>query len=261
MKISVVTISYNQASYLDEAIQSIISQGDNLYEYIIVDPGSTDGSRDIINNYSTDISKIIFEPDEGPSDGLNKGFSYATGDIFGYINADDRLISGALKFVDDFFSNNPEIDVLSGGVRIIDQKGNPSFRHRTSDKFNLTNYASGISTICQQATFFRRSAFEKAHGFNNKNKVSWDGELLVDMAIAGCTFTTIKKLLGDFRIYESSITGSGSYNVEIKKTHQDICLKIKNSGIRLHPPLLKHLHKLFYKINMKRHYDYLTVKK
>ncbi len=78
MKVSVVTISYNQAEFLEQCIRSVIEQDYDDIEYIVVDPGSTDGSRDIIEKYHDYIDHIIFEPDCGPADGLNKGFAHAT---------------------------------------------------------------------------------------------------------------------------------------------------------------------------------------
>ena len=77
MIISIVTISYNQAPYLERAICSIINQGYKDLEFIIVDPGSTDGSREIISKYRHIFKDIILEPDNGPANGLNKGFKKA----------------------------------------------------------------------------------------------------------------------------------------------------------------------------------------
>ena len=90
MKFSIVTISYNQVKYLKQCIESVLSQQNVDIEYIIVDPGSTDGSREIINSYQNIIK--IFKKDIGPADGLNNGFKIASGDYFGFINSDDFLI-------------------------------------------------------------------------------------------------------------------------------------------------------------------------
>lgn len=89
MKISVVTVSYNQAQFLERAIRSIVEQNQEDLEYIVIDPGSTDESRDIIERYRSNIAKIVYEPDSGPAEGLNKGFFHATGEVPGLINADD----------------------------------------------------------------------------------------------------------------------------------------------------------------------------
>jgi Glycosyltransferases involved in cell wall biogenesis len=83
MKISVVTISYNQAPFLEACLDSVARQTGS-WEHIIVDPGSTDGSREIIARRSSQFSHVIFNPDNGPADGLNRGFARASGDIYYY---------------------------------------------------------------------------------------------------------------------------------------------------------------------------------
>ena len=88
IKITIVTISFNQARFLDQAIKSVLEQDYPLVEYIVVDPGSTDGSREIIEGYRSSIDHIIFDRDEGPADGLNRGFSMAKGQIFGFRYSD-----------------------------------------------------------------------------------------------------------------------------------------------------------------------------
>ena len=103
MKISVVTISYNQKKYLHQCIDSILGQTDCDLEYIVVDPGSTDGSRELIESYGDRIIKL-FAPDKGPADGLNQGVKLATGDVYGFINSDDYLLPDALSHVNRYFS-------------------------------------------------------------------------------------------------------------------------------------------------------------
>jgi glycosyltransferase involved in cell wall biosynthesis len=208
IKISVVTISFNQAKYLEEAIRSIVEQDYPDLEYIIVDPGSTDGSREIIEKYSDRIHKIIFEPDNGPADGLNKGFALATGDAFGYMNADDILLPGTLTKVAAYFEAHGEMDVLLGNGVQLDSNGIVT-KKLYSSKWDLKRYAYGACMALQQATFFRRHAFGKTHGFNIANRTCWDGELLVDMSMTGARFLTVDDQFGGFRIYSESISGSG----------------------------------------------------
>ncbi len=258
--ISVVTISYNQAPYLGECLQSVFMQRIPELEYIVVDPGSGDGSREILARHADEIDLRILEPDHGPADGLNKGFSAATGDVFGYINADDRLLPGALEHVQRTFAARPQIDVLCGAIRIIDRDGRPSLRARTADRFNLARYAAGICTVGQQATFFRRSAFEKAGGFNPENRINWDGELLVDMALTGARFATTTKVMGDFRVYPGSITGSGLHLEKARIEHDRIKEKIRLHGVRLHSPVGGKLLRLAYKLNLWRHFGYVMTR-
>ena len=88
-KISIVTPSFNHAQFLEETILSVISQNYPDLEYIIIDGGSTDGSVEIIKKYEQYLTYWISEPDNGQSDALNKGFTRATGDIYGWLNSDD----------------------------------------------------------------------------------------------------------------------------------------------------------------------------
>src|SRR6266571_286401 len=95
-RVSVVTVSYNQARFLPQALESVIKQDYRDVEHIVVDACSTDGSKEILRHYASQLSRVIIEPDEGATDGLNKGFAGASGDIFAYINADDALLPEAL---------------------------------------------------------------------------------------------------------------------------------------------------------------------
>jgi glycosyltransferase involved in cell wall biosynthesis len=265
MQLGIVTISYNQADFLAQAINSVQLENRNQLAYVIIDPGSADNSQEIILDNKSLFTKIIFEPDQGPADGLNKGFALLTdADILGYLNSDDCYAPGALDYVVGFFESNPDVDVLNGAIKIMDKNGKVSPRGRTSDQFNLAMYSMSICTICQQATFFRRRAFDKIGGFNIHNKTCWDGELMVDMAIAGCHFATTDKILGYFRVYETSISGSiaGSKSLREKwlRDQHLIRKKIETTGISLYPVLIEKGYQLLYKLNLKRHISYLTAK-
>jgi glycosyltransferase involved in cell wall biosynthesis len=184
MKFSVVTISFNQRQYLEEALRSVLTQDYPAIEYIVVDPGSTDGSRELAESYRTQLGRVIFEPDQGAADGLNKGFQHASGDIFGFLNSDDVLLPGAVKSVAQIFAQNPECDIVMGNGFVIDAQGKRIRRIRAAG-FTLDRYFYGGATWLQQATFFRREAFASAGGFNVNNRSCWDGELLVDMVRKG----------------------------------------------------------------------------
>lgn len=211
MKISIVTISYNQVQYLEKAIRSIIDQDFDDLEYIVVDPGSNDGSRDIIEKYRSKITQILHEPDKGPADGLNNGFRLATGDILGFINADDELLPGALQKVADYFQRHPQIDVVCGSGYITDKTGG-IIRRIMPTRYSKRLAVYGAVTFFQQGTFFRRRAFDATEGFNIDNRTCWDSELLLDMAINGCKFGVFYQDIATFRIHGSSISGSGRLN-------------------------------------------------
>jgi glycosyltransferase involved in cell wall biosynthesis len=210
-KVSIVTISFNQAEFLERAISSVVEQDYSNIEYIVVDPGSTDGSREIIERYRSRISKVVFEPDRGPADGLNKGFALATGDILGFLNSDDVLLPGSIRSAVAFLNSN-DVDVVSAHATVIDAQDR-HLRVAYSEPFSLKMFAYGACVLIQPSTFFRREVFERVQGFNVENKATWDGELWVDMALTGARFALSEGLWSGFRLHAQSITSS-------KKLHE-----------------------------------------
>ena len=208
MKISIVTLSLNQRAYLQQAIDSVLSQGCRDLEYIVVDPGSTDGSREVIRSYGSQIAHTIFEPDRGAADGLNKGFAHATGEVFGFLNADDLLFPGSLRHVANYFQAHSDCDMVMGNGYVIDGSGQ-KVRHIIARDFTARRYFYGGTSWMQQSTFFRREIFLRSSKFNLQNRTCWDGELFVNMASLGAKVGYMNADLSGFRIYAASISGSG----------------------------------------------------
>ncbi len=235
-RISVVTLSYNQAEFLEECIRSVAKQNYWNHEHIIVDPGSTDGSLDIVSRYETHFAHIILEPDAGPADGLNKGFRLAGGDIFYFLNADDIVLPGTFNAVSELYARYPDIDVLYGNGYQLDSDGH-LLRRIFSKPWNLRAFAVGASVIVQQATFFRRQCFMDAQGFNVTNHTCWDGELWVDMALAGAKFHSTSLELGGFRVHSRSISGSGRLQEDYLRDRQRIKTRVCGREDRWHDKL------------------------
>jgi glycosyltransferase involved in cell wall biosynthesis len=215
MKFSVVTVSFNQRQYLEEALTSVLGQDYPALEYIVVDPGSTDGSRQLIESFGSRLAATVFEPDQGAADGLNKGFRLATGDVFGFLNSDDALLPGAMRSVSQVFEQNPGCDIVMGNGFIVDADGRRIRRIRAAG-FTVERYFYGGATWLQQSTFFRRTAFAAVGGFNVNNRSCWDGELLVDMVRAGAKVRYLDQDLALFRIHAKSITGSRRHSEMMK---------------------------------------------
>ena len=222
--ISIVTISFNQARFLPAAIESVLAQDYPHLDYVVVDPGSSDGSRDIITSYRDRLGAVILDPDHGPADGLNKGFAAARGTIFGYINADDLLMPGALRAVAGHFAARPAAGVLCGNGVLIDGGGR-RLRSIATSTFGRRALAYGAMTFVQQANFFRREAFAAVGGFNPANRTCWDYELLLDMALAGAEVVNVPDRLGAFRLYGETITGSGRLAAQAAIDHARIRAK------------------------------------
>lgn len=220
IRISLVTLSFNQARFLEKAIRSVIDQDHPDVEYIVVDPGSTDGSRSIIERYRDCIDHLVYEPDDGPADGLNHGFAHATGDVFGFINADDWLEPDALDTIARMFGKYPDVDVIAAHGWLVDEQGR-RIRRKYSNPFTAWRYLHQGAYLLQQSTFFRASAFRKIGGFNPNNRSCWDGELWLDLALAGCRFKIVDDLWSSFRVYQKSITGSVSQGGVHRKLYRN----------------------------------------
>lgn len=219
MKFSVVTISFNQAEFLERAILSVIGQTGVDIEYIIVDAGSNDGSRDIIKKYEGRFKRVITEKDKGPADGLNNGFSCAEGDIYCYLNSDDVFDTDAFSRISSYFSSHPDVDVVCGHAWIIDGKDN-RLRRVWSEPFRPLPVAYGASIQIQPSTFIRREAFLRSGGFNVENSSNWDGELLVDLHRSGARLAIIDAFLSGYRLHDVSITVSGRLDEQITRFHR-----------------------------------------
>ena len=209
-RVSIVTISFNQAEFLERAIRSVVEQDypdANIPWSIRSDGWKPRHHRAIQGRGYQGHSGT----GSGPSNGLNKGFAAATGEIFGYINADDAYLPGALAKMVAAFEARPKADVIYGHSYIVDRAGRLVRRSR-SVHFNLRLYAYGGCIIMQQSSFFRRQAFEKAGGFNENNRTSWDGELFVDLALNGSRFAMVDNNWSLYAIYPGSITASVKHN-------------------------------------------------
>ena len=208
MKFSIVTVSFNQARYLEEALRSVIEQDYPDLEYIVVDPGSTDGSREIIERYRSRIAKVIYKPDSGAAEGLNNGFAEATGDTYGFLNSDDVMLPGALSRAAEVFRADPLVDFIIGHTKLIDDESR-WVRNSYSDRFNRRAYAYQACVICQQSTFFTAKLFKNSRGFNPGNKIAWDAELFLDLLDEARRVVLLDAFLSAFRVHAEGITGAG----------------------------------------------------
>jgi len=114
-KITIITVVKNAENTLENCIKSVLSQNYNNLEYIVIDGNSSDRTKEIINKYKNNISRIIIEDDDGIWDAMNKGIKLADGEIIGFLNSDDYYFNNTLEIVNNYFSKN-NIDFLFGSV-------------------------------------------------------------------------------------------------------------------------------------------------
>ena len=114
-KITIITVVKNSEKTIERCIKSVLSQNYNNLEYIIIDGNSSDGTEKIINKYKNQITKIIIAEDSGIWDAMNRGINLASGEVLGFLNADDYYYDNIFEIVNNYFLNN-NIDFLFGSV-------------------------------------------------------------------------------------------------------------------------------------------------
>lgn len=212
-------LNWNQGRFLRDAVESILAQSFTDWRLQIVDPGSADGSRALYEMpFIADDRRIevLLEPDDGPSDGLNKGFSKLRCPYSYYLNADDRVIPGAFSEAVGYLKSHPSVDMVMGHGVQIDAWGHV-MRRVYSDAFDPWAYVSGKAVTVQQATFFRQRVFEQAGGFNVSNKVSWDGEFVLAAGMSGASMHVLNRTWGEFRVYGGTITSDSSTRAKAQR--------------------------------------------
>lgn len=196
-KISIVTPSYNQGRFIETAIKSVLEQNYPNFEHIILDNCSTDRTLSILEKYSHLIWKS--ESDEGQSDALNQGFRMATGDIIGWLNADDRYLPKCFDNVARSFNDNPETDVVYGDYYWVDEWENLIQSRRELDfDFFILKYLH-VLYIPSTSTFFKQRIFREDNFLDTSLKYSMDYEFFLRLAYKKYKFTHINCYLANFR--------------------------------------------------------------
>lgn len=213
-KISVVTPSYNQGSFLEQTIRSVLLQNYPNLEYIIIDGGSTDSSLEIIKKYSPYFSYWISEPDRGQTHALNKGFSHATGDFLCWLNSDDLFLNGAFTAFAEAVIQNSEANWFMGRIEVIDEYGNSLKKVSPSYK-NEQGWYSFVATrqfgteLQQPATFFSRRAWVAAGELDESLRYVMDFDYWGRLAYLGFRPNLVNYDIAGFRIHGESKTGEG----------------------------------------------------
>jgi glycosyltransferase involved in cell wall biosynthesis len=224
MKFSVVTPSLNQGRFLEETIQSVLSQGSPNLEYIIIDGGSTDGSVDIIKKYEKKLSYWVSEKDRGQSDAINKGLRRASGEILAWLNSDDCYLPGTLERVAEFFSSHPAVDLVYGDLLLIDG-GGKTLGIRRVVPYNYTLALYGLSTVPQPSAFFRRRALDVVGLLDEELHYQMDTEFFLRFGRKGLNIKHLPVPLAMFRLHAQSKTVS-EYHNKVQRANRSILEKM-----------------------------------
>ena len=179
MRISVITVCYNSAETIGDTLQSVLGQGYANIEHIVVDGGSTDGTQDVVAGYNGRIEKFVSEPDEGIYDAMNKGIRMATGDLVGFLNADDMYADESVIADVAAAVEAGDLDGVYGDLLYV----------RRDDCGKVVRYwkageylpgAFRLGWVPPHPTFFcRRRLFEEYGYFNAFYRIAGDFELML----------------------------------------------------------------------------------
>lgn len=217
-KISVVTPSFHQGAFIERTIRSLLDQGYPNLEYFVQDGGSDDGTREILQRYSEHLTGWESRADGGQSHAINQGFARTSGEIMAWLNSDDILLPGSINCVADFFSRNPDVDVIYGHRLLIDE--NDRLIGRWILPAHDDDILSWADYVPQETLFWRRRIWEKAGGQVDESfRFAMDWDLLVRFRSAGARFVRIPRFLGGFRIHphqktSAAITETGFKEME-----------------------------------------------
>ena len=181
--VSIITPSYNQASYLEQTIQSVLEQDYPRIEYIVIDGDSTDRSAEIIRKYADRLAYWISEKDSGQAEAINKGFARANGEILGWLNSDDYYLPKTISAVVTCFEANPDAVMVYGDMLAVDGNG---------QTLNILKYKQlsledllCFQIIGQPSVFFRRAALDKVGQLETTFHYMLDHHLWIRLAQQG----------------------------------------------------------------------------
>ncbi|MES2590483.1 MAG: glycosyltransferase family 2 protein [Bacteroidota bacterium] len=213
LKISIITVTYNSEVYLQEAINSVVSQDYTNIEYIIVDGQSTDNTLTIIKQQQQ-LSKFITEADSGIYDAMNKGVSLSTGEVIGLLNSDDIYTDeGVLSDVMKCFNEDPDLDVLYGNLVYVKKNDTNQIVRRWISKPYYNNFFEDGNVPPHPALFVRSRVYKEVGLFDLQYKLASDYEfmfrvlkkhnfkskyidrLTVKMRLGGATNKSIKNII------------------------------------------------------------------
>ena len=202
-RISIITPSYNQAPFIGWTVRSVLLQRYPNLEYIMMDGGSTDDTRQVLEPYAARFAHYVSEKDGGQADAIRRGFERSTGDIMAYLNSDDMLAPRTLHFVARYFDEHPEVDAVYSHRVTVDES------NRVVWYWILPGHSDWYMTrwdlIPQETCFWRRKLFEKSGTIDPSFRFALDYDLFVRFMKHG-QMVRVNRFLGVFRKHDEAKT-------------------------------------------------------
>lgn len=202
-RITVVTPSYNQGSFLEETIRSVLLQGGVEVEYLVLDGGSTDNSVDVIRKYERHLAYWRSEKDGGQANALNAGFHRATSEWITWINSDDYLLPGSLRRL-----VATKADWAGGSVRFTFLDTAPDEIRLQGTNRELVEWLTHSSHFHQPGTIWRKALFDQVGYLDETMHYAFDWEFWCRLAASGFQPAIVTEPVAVFRHHDESKTCS-----------------------------------------------------
>ncbi len=199
-RLTVVTPSYNQAAFLERTILSVLNQQYPNLEFFVIDGGSTDGTRAILERYAPHLTGWVMEPDGGQTEAINKGFRRATGEFVAYQNSDDVFAPDALWRVAEAWQKAPDTDVFFGDMYIIDEQD------VILEELRVPSFSPGCQVhegmqVFNQSLFIRRELLAQTGWLDESLRFVMDYEIVTRLGVRpGVRFGRVPGFWGGFRV-------------------------------------------------------------
>jgi len=221
--VSIIVPSYQQARFLRVAIDSILSQKYKPLEVLVLDGGSTDGSRKILESYG-DAIWFRSQPDRGQCHAINEGFERSKGKYVAWLNSDDFYYPGAIAHAVEVLKNNPDTGLVYGEGNLVAEDGSVMWRFPETVPFDLWRLANHSDYILQPTVLFRRDALFECGLLEEDLNWGLDWELWIRIG-KRFPFSYTKQVLAASRIYSDTKTATGGFKrmreiVKILNRHQ-----------------------------------------
>jgi glycosyltransferase involved in cell wall biosynthesis len=220
--VSIVTPSYNQASYLEETIRSVLDQRYEPLEYVVVDDGSTDGSAELAERYGDRLT-VIRQENSGQTVAINRGFAETRGDLMGYLNSDDTLLPGALDAMVAELEREPKALLVYGDAHYTDERSKQT-GYLPAREFDVAEMQRACDNhVVQPSTLWRREAWDRYGPFDEDAYYFFDFEFF--MQFPPERVRRLEQPLSTYRIHPAA-KSTGAEGSRLARDHARLAEKL-----------------------------------